>query len=314
MSSAQPRADASAAEMAVANAPCSYGAFEITVGIDPLVPPALELLDAVSAAGYVGIDLGPLGYLGTPEELPGRLSDRGLTLAGGYFEVRFNDPSKLPEDMERLELLLDTFDATADGGPPPRPTLADAGSASRAQHPGRARDEHALGWDDSAWRTFADAVARLAERCRQRGYEPTFHPHTATYVEAPWEIDRLLDLTDVGVCLDTGHLLVGGGDPVQAISDWRSRINHVHLKDARLNVIERIVRDGAPVRAIWERHAFCRLGTGDVPVAAVLDLLRHEGYSGWLVVEQDTLPERDAPEQPVADQERNRDYLRAHGV
>jgi inosose dehydratase len=163
-------------------------------------------------------------------------------------------------------------------------------------------------------RTFADSLARLAERCRRRGYEPTFHPHTATYVEAPWEIDRLLDGSDVGVCLDTGHILVGGGDPLQAVSDWRQRINHVHLKDARQDVIDQIVRDRAPVRAIWERHAFCPLGTGDVPVADVLDLLRREGYTGWLVVEQDTLPERDAPDQPAQDQARNRDYLRAHGL
>jgi inosose dehydratase len=298
----------------VANAPCSYGAFEITVGIDPLVPPALELLDAVSAAGYAGIDLGPLGYLGGPGELPGRLRERSLTLAGGYFEVHFSDPGQLPEDLERLDLLLDTLDAAANGGPPARPTLADAGSQERSNHPGRAHSDHSLGWDDAGWRRFADSLARLAERCRERGYEPTFHPHTATYVEAPWEIERLLQSSDVGVCLDTGHLLVGGGDPVQAVRDWRDRINHVHLKDARLEVIEGIVRDRAPVRAIWERHAFCRLGAGDVPVADVLQGLRDQGYDGWLVVEQDTLPEREAPDQPAADQQVNRDYLREHGL
>jgi inosose dehydratase len=300
--------------MAIANAPCSYGAFEITVGIDPLVLPALDLLDAVTSAGYTGIDLGPLGYLGGPDELPGRLEDRGLSLAGGYFEVQFSDPARLPEELERLDLLLDTFEAAEKGGAPARPTLADAGSESRSSLPGRAQDDHALGWDAAGWRTFADSLARLAERCRRRGYEPTFHPHTATYVEAPWEIDRLLDCSDVGVCLDTGHILVGGGDPLQAVSDWHERINHVHLKDARQDVIDQIVRDGAPVRAIWERHAFCPLGTGDVPVANVLGLLRQEGYSGWLVVEQDTLPEHDAPDQPAQDQARNRDYLRAHGL
>jgi inosose dehydratase len=157
-------------------------------------------------------------------------------------------------------------------------------------------------------------MEQVMERCRSRGYEPTFHPHTATFVEAPWEIDRVLALTDVGVCLDTGHLLLGGGDPVQAVRDWGSRLNHVHLKDAKLDVIQGIVKDRAPVRAIWERGAFCRLGAGDVPLGSVLENLRAENYGGWVVVEQDILPDPKAPDQPVVDQQRNREYLRAHGL
>ena len=88
--------------IAVANAPCSYGAFELTVGVDPLVPPALELLDAVAGAGYAGIDLGPVGYLGAPLELAARLEARGLSLAGGYFEIAFSEPSLLERELVRL--------------------------------------------------------------------------------------------------------------------------------------------------------------------------------------------------------------------
>lgn len=304
--------------MVVANAPCSYGAFEITVGVDPNVPPGDKLLEAVSDAGYTGIDLGPLGYLGDADDLPVRLHSRGLALAGGYFEVAFSEPERLPGELARLDRLLDVFDAAIDGGPPTqppaRPTLADAGSGSRRAYPGRAHADHALGWDDTGWARFADAMARLLERCRARGYEPTFHPHTATYVEAPWEIDRVLSVTDASVCLDTGHLLIGGGDPVQAVRDWGARINHVHLKDAKLAVIEQIVADRAPVRAIWERGAFCRLGTGDVALDDVLDALRAHDFSGWLVVEQDILPDPADPHKPVADQLLNREYLRERGL
>jgi inosose dehydratase len=300
--------------IAVANAPCSYGAFEITVGIDPNVPPPLSLLDEVSEAGYRGIDLGPLGYLGGVNELPARLRDRGLALAGGYFEIEFDDPSHLPDELVRLDRLLDVFDAAANGGLPARPTLADAGSESRRAHPGRAQADRGIGWDDAGWARFTNSLEQLMERCRSRGYEPTFHPHTATYVEAPWEIDRVLTLTDVGICLDTGHLLLGGGDPVEAVRDWGSRINHVHLKDAKLDVIQGIVNDRAPVRAIWERGAFCRLGAGDVSLSSVLESLRAQNYRGWVVVEQDILPDPEAPGQPVVDQQRNREYLRARGL
>jgi inosose dehydratase len=66
----------------VANAPVSYGAFELTVGIDPSTPDGLHVLDEVASAGYAGIDLGPVGYLGSGDELADRLASRGLGLAG----------------------------------------------------------------------------------------------------------------------------------------------------------------------------------------------------------------------------------------
>ena len=68
--------------IAVANAPVSYGAFEVTVGHDPNVPDGVSVLDQVAEAGYAGIDLGPAGYLGTGERLGELLAERGLGLAG----------------------------------------------------------------------------------------------------------------------------------------------------------------------------------------------------------------------------------------
>jgi inosose dehydratase len=152
------------------------------------------------------------------------------------------------------------------------------------------------------------------ERCREREYEPTFHHHTATYIEAHWEIERLLEISDVGLCLDTGHLLLGRGDPVKAIRDWAGRINQVHLKDARSAKLEEIVAEAAPVQEIWRRKAFCALGDGDIDIEQVLAELADIGYAGWLVVEQDVLPDPENPDQPAADQRRNREYLRAHGI
>lgn len=305
-----------ATRIAVANAPCSYGAFEITVGVDPNVPEPLDLLDAVQDAGYAGIDLGPLGYLGTGAQLVERLHGRRLALAGGYLELPYTDADALTAELPRLEGLLDVFDAVgAQGAPPPRPTLADAGSRERSRYPGRAATDRSIGWDDAAWKRFAEGLNRVVERCRARGYEPAFHHHTATYVEAQWEIERMLELTEVGLCLDTGHLLLGGGDPVTAIRAWGDRINHFHLKDARLDVLRRIVQDAAPVQEIWRRRAFCALGEGDVAIDDVLAALQEISYEGWLVVEQDIIPDpADPPGQAAREQAANRAFLRARGL
>jgi inosose dehydratase len=302
------------AGLLIANAPVSYGAFEITVGIDPNVPDATTLLDWVAEAGYSGIDLGPLGYLGGPDALPGRLANRGLGLCGGYLELPLSEPARLQGALADLDALLDVFDSVGADVQPPKPTLADAGSPLRAAMPGRAAIDAGVGLDEAGWVRFADGLERAVRRCRDRGYEPTFHHHTATYVEAVWEIERMLEVSDVGLCLDTGHLLLGGGDPVMAIRQWAPRINQFHLKDARRAVLREIVVEGAPVQEIWRRRAFCALGDGDIPIDRVLAALDEIRYDGWLVVEQDVLPDPADPDRPAADQLRNRDYLRDRGI
>lgn len=299
----------------VANAPISYGAFELTVGIDPAVPDVDELLDLVVEAGYAGIDLGPAGYLGTGTVLADRLSSRGLGLAGGYLELPYADTEALEPALAELGHLLDVFDGAAGVGPlPPKPTLADAGSDARRHRPGRAVGDRTEGRSDDEWARAADGIARAVALCRERGYEPTFHPEVGTYVEAPWEVDRLLESSDVGLCLETGHMLLGGADVTGVVRRWGERINHVHVKDARRSVMDGMIADGVTADQIWHRRAFPALGEGDVPLDDVLDGLRDVGYQGWLVVEQDIFPGPGDPADAQRDQLANRSFLRAHGL
>jgi inosose dehydratase len=301
----------------IANAPVSYGVFEMTIGRIHNLPARHELLEAVSRAGYKGIDLGPPGFLGEGPELRKELATRGLGLAGGWVQMRFSQPDGFRQDLASLDRALATFEAAAEMEPgwPPKPTLADAGSPERRANPGRGKDMPEIRLGHAGWRRLADGVQEAAKRCRARGLEPTFHHHACTYVEAPEEIERFLELTDVGLCLDTGHALLGGGDPVQALRDWAKRVNHVHLKDARLDVLEGVIAEQAGMEAVWGRGAFCELGTGDMDVEAVLATLKEIGYSGWLVVEQDRIP---GPNETLGEsaeaQLRNREFLRQRGL
>lgn len=301
-------------DITLANAPISYGAFELTVGVDPAVPAPEQLLDLVVDAGYAGIDLGPVGYLGLGDELRERLADRGLGLAGGYLELPFSDPERLADALPELDALLDVFDCAPPMGPRPKPTLADAGAPARRAAVGRAVDDRSLGFDDDAWRRFADGVASVLERCRARGYEPTLHPEAGTHIEAPWEIDRALEVSEIGLCLETGHQLVGGGDALQTLRRWGQRVNHVHVKDARRAIVDRIVADGGVVEEIWRRRAFCALGDGDVPVGEIVAELTSRGYAGWVVVEQDIMPGPGDPDAAHAQQVANRALLETLGL
>ena len=303
--------------IAVASAPVSFGAFEVTVGIDPHVPDAVSVLDAVQREGYDGIDLGPIGYLGTKDDLREHLRSRGLHLSGGYMPLPLSDPAGMEPAIAALRTLLDLFDTvkSAEHVPAAKPTLADGGSAARRLAPGRAHADRSLGLQPESWDRLAANLQEAVELCRARGYDPTFHHHAGTYVEAPWEIEELLARSDVGLCLDTGHLVLGGGDPVRAIRDWGPRINHVHLKDVQRSVIDAVIREGGDLMQVWRRGAFCRLGTGDLDIDAILQGLRSRDYRGWLVVEQDMIPGPDTQADAAAlDQDKNRAYLRARGL
>ena len=303
--------------IAVASAPVSFGAFEVTVGIDPHVPNAIGVLDAVQRDGYDGIDLGPVGYLGTRDDLRERLASRGLRLAGGYLPLPLSDPAGMEPAIAQLRLLLDLFDSAKSPNdiPAPKPTLSDAGSAARRLAPGRAHADRSLGLQPEGWDRLAANLEEAVEICRAGGYEPTFHHHAGTYVEAPWEIEELLARSDIGLCLDTGHLALGGGDPVRAIRDWGPRINHVHLKDVRRSVLDEVIREGGDMMQVWRRGAFCPLGTGDLDIDAILRGLRARDYRGWLVVEQDVIPGSESPADAAAiDQGKNRAYLRERGL
>jgi inosose dehydratase len=304
-------------KLTVANAPISYGAFELTVGIDPNVPNAEFVLDEVSGAGYAGIDLGPVGYLGDGPVLAERLARRNLGLAGAYLEFPFTDQAALERLYPELDAMLDTFDAVRDKvpGPLPRPTIADASSDVRRLKPGQSHADHSLGLNDDAWKKFAVGLQSVLTRCRDRGYEPTFHPETGTFVEATWEIERVLEISDVGLCLETGHIFVGGGDPLEVLRSAPERVNHVHLKDAVRSRMDAVIADHEPTPAIWSREVFCALGEGDVNLDAVLAELEALNFEGWLVVEQDIFPQTSARfAQAIADQQKNRKYLASRGI
>jgi inosose dehydratase len=272
----------------VANAPLSYGAFEMTVGTDFAVPDPERILEAIGAAGYEGTDLGPPGYLGEGDVLAERLAANRLQIVGGFVPVRFSEE----EDVTGLE-------------------LCDAGGPERIANPGRGGEDAALRLDDARWRKLVFNVERAAEIARDRGYEPVFHHHTSTYVEGVPEIERFLEDTDVELLLDSGHLLVAGGDPVEALGDWGERIGAIHIKDVRMAVLEQVKAERADTLTAWRRGLFCALGQGDVDLDGFCAAL--DGYDGWVVVEQDrVLDDITAFEGAAQEQVANRDWLREH--
>jgi inosose dehydratase len=299
------------ARMRVASAPVNFGIYDVASA--PIGPD--DLLAAVADAGYTGLDSGPIGYLGTGSQLADRLARTGLGLAGGWVDLRFADPDGFTDDLANLDAALDVFAAAPvdDARFEPRPTLACSGNPARVARPGVPVDP-SLALPADAWKGFAARVQHAADRCRDRGLEPVFHYHLGTDVETAAEADLLLSLTDVAICLDTGHLRLAGGDPVAAVLRWGPRIRQVHVKDADPVAHQRVREAGGGLSDVVVAGGFCALGAGDIDLAGVLTGLRDIGYTGWVVVEQDAPGSGQDLGRILADQRANREWLKRVGL
>jgi inosose dehydratase len=298
----------------VAGAPVSFGVFEMTPeGAEVLDPD--DMLELLQSTGHSGVDLGPLGYFGRGDELRARLKRSHLDLAGGWVELPLSDDEAFAASLPELDDALRVFAEAAENGQAllPKPTLADHGSPTRRSAPGRGADADTLA--EEGWGRLAANAETAASRVCAAGFEPTFHHHAGTFVESPEEIDRFLDRVDIGLTLDTGHLLIGGGDPVEVLRRWGSRVNHVHLKDVDTAALSRVLAAGGGMTEVWSSGAFVAFGRGVIDLDGVMTALDAGGFDGWIVVEQDVLPAAgtrlaDFRAQRAADQQTNRDFLR----
>jgi inosose dehydratase len=301
----------------VANAPCSWGALEFEA--TEQAAPASQVLDEMAAAGYAGTELGDWGFLPTaPAALAADVGRRNLALAGAFVPVALARADALDEGVARAvrtARLLANASRVGQVGQEPVLVLSDdnASVPLRAARAGRIREEDGLA--AAEWDAFAQRAERVAADVRDAtGLRTVFHHHCAGYVETPPEIEALLSRTDpalLGLCLDTGHLMFAGGDPLAAIAKYGDRLWHVHVKDCDPELAAQSRVEGWDYHTSVRRGIFCELGRGMVPFSGVLDALRTRKYSGWIVVEQDVLPGLGTP---AASATRNRAYLRRLGI
>jgi inosose dehydratase len=254
---------------------------ELRLGTD-----AEAILDDITRTGYDGSQLG----LGFPEgdELRRTLAERDLRLAEVYASIwaTVDGPTADASDhvRERLRLLVagggEVFCVALDGSP------------DRSVAAGHATDDDTAQMTDAGWEALVGLLRTVSAETRAAGARIAFHPHAGTFVETPAEVERLAAAIESHVlpfCLDVGHYLVGGGDPVEGLRRYGERVTHVHLKDVDPDVLGRLRRReiGGFGDAIRQR-LFTELGSGALDLDGVLGVLAERGYDGWLMVEQDS--------------------------
>ncbi|MBP9183441.1 MAG: TIM barrel protein [Fuscovulum sp.] len=291
----------------IGNAPCSWG---VEFAGDPRNPPWQQVLSDCAAAGYKGIELGPIGFMPEdPAVLGPALATHGLELIGGVVFRPFHDPAQWDEVQDAARRTCKAL--VAHGAR--HLVLIDSISPRRAPTAGRAADAEQM--DRAEWVAFRDRIAQVARMGTEEfGLTVGIHAHAAGFIDFEPELERLLDEVDdsiLKICFDTGHHSYAGYDPVAFMRRHMGRISYMHFKD-----IDPVVKADAVAKSTGFYDAcgqgiFCNLGTGDVDFPAVRQILLEARFEGWCTVEQDCDPTLDVS--PIDDARKNRAYLSSIG-
>ena len=209
----------------IAGAPISWGVCEVPGWGYQL--DAGTVLDQMRELGLAATEFGPDGFLEvTPAAKAAQLASYGLRAVGGFLPVLLHDPAHDP--MPEVDRFIDSCVACG------------AGVVVLAAYTGVDGYDARPELDDAGWTTLLGNLDRIADHARTRGVVAALHPHIGTMVETGEETERVLSGSSVGLCVDTGHLLVGGGDPVAITAAHPDRVLHVHLKDVDAAMAARV--------------------------------------------------------------------------
>ena len=231
--------------MRVATAPVSWGIWEMTIDRPDLIPPQ-TYLETIVDMGYRATETGPPGYFApSGAEAAERAGLFGVELVATFLPLRLDDEAGFAVDLGALDRTVEVLEATGGGVV----LLADMETPDRARAAGNEERRRASAWDGGTVDRAAGRLQRATDIVRGRGLDVALHPHAATHIESEEEVDRILGRTDIGLCVDTGHTVVGGGDPVALVQRYASRLRHVHLKD----VDGAGSRGSSEARSTWTR-------------------------------------------------------------
>jgi inosose dehydratase len=260
----------------LAGAPISWGVCEANGWGYQLDPE--RVLREMRECGLIATELGPDGYL--PQDakaLASLLNSHDLALCGAFVPLVLHKRDRLASSYERAKRQAQVL-AELDAGNFVLATPAEDGDY-----------DHRDPMDASAKAVFAESLPAIAEIVKGFGLQMVVHPHAGTMFETPEDLDFLLNETAVDICLDTGHIVVGGGKPLEVAMRAGSRVKHVHLKDCDAAAAQRIRSGLSTYSAEVKADMYRPLGQGDAQIAEVIRFLDSINYQGKLVLEQDVM-------------------------
>ncbi|MBR3835869.1 MAG: myo-inosose-2 dehydratase [Clostridia bacterium] len=166
--------------------------------------------------------------------------------------------------------------------------------------------------NDEEWKKFTDGLSKLGNIAKEYGITLVYHHHMGTVVQTSEEIDKMMDMCDpeaVYLLFDTGHLAYCGEDYMAVLKKYAKRIKHVHLKDIRPEIVEKVKAEHLSFLQGVRLGAFTVPGDGTIDFKPVFDVLDEADYEGWMLVEAEQDP---AIANPFKYAKMAREYIKAN--
>lgn len=265
----------------IAAAPISWGVCEVPGWGYQMAPE--RVLDEMQQLGFSATEFGPEGFLpNEPEQKADLLAKHSMSAVGGFVPVVLHqggpDDTDYPDPLDEVRRELESYQAAG------AETLILAAATGVDGY-----DAERPVLDDSAWSLLLENLERIKNFAAQSGVQAVLHPHVGTMVESGSEVDRVISGSTIQLCFDTGHLLIGGTDPVEFAQKHAHRIAHAHMKDVDLSKAKKVLSGEVAYYDAVVDGLFRPLGQGDIDISAVIEALKAVSYEGWYVLEQDNV-------------------------
>ena len=283
----------------LAGAPISWGVCEVPGWGIELAP--RRVLGEMRELGLTATELGSDGYLPTdPAQLRDLCSEFGITMIGGFVPLVVHRRDQLEATIEAAHRAA-TLMSSAGGTMFVTSSVTDWDWGPRTP------------LSRSDWEFAAETLDRIDDIVGEYGMTQAIHPHLRTVLETRADFEALLEVSDVGWTLDTGHIQIGGMSALEFVDMAFERIRHVHLKDVVMDLAAPVFAGEQSIMEGVQAGMFSNLGCGDVPIGEIVRTLEARGYDRWYVLEQDAAITSGEPEigaGPILDVRTSIEFLR----
>ncbi|MCG8499820.1 MAG: myo-inosose-2 dehydratase [Firmicutes bacterium] len=252
-----------------------------------------QCISEMALAGFTGSEVGNK-YPKDPEVLKKALDLRGVQICNQWFSAFFTT-KPMEETIEAFIRQRDFLHAVG---------CKMIGVAEQGHSIQGLMDvpvfEQKPSFTEEEWEKLAKGMNRLAELAEEKGMSVSYHHHMGTGVQTPAEIDKFMAMTHDNVYLlfDSGHLVFSEGTQVAAenvLKKYAKRVAHVHLKDVRPEVLEKVKSEKMSFLQAVYAGAFTVPGDGMIDFGPLFDILEKVDYEGWMVVEAEQDPAKANP-------------------
>lgn len=251
-----------------------------------------QCISEMALAGFTGSEVGNK-YPKDPDILKKALALRGVEICSQWFSS-FLITQSFEEVEKKFRAQLKFLKAMG----------AKVIGVSEQSHSVQGREDtpifgHKYVMNDEEWEIFCRGLNRLGRIAKEEyGITLTFHHHMGTVVQNADEVDRMMDNTDetyVSLLFDTGHFAYCGADPLEMVKRYVKRIKHVHLKDIRPEILNRVKKENLSFLEGVRLGAFTVPGDGCIDFEPIFQVLEESGYEGYMLVEAEQDPAKANP-------------------